>query len=134
MKKVGVIGCGVIGALIAQSFAQRLIQCDELLLYYKDVEKARRLRDSLKVPITPMSSVDELIRAKPLIIVEAASQQAVKDYLQKILSSNIEMVVMSVGALLDMDVKSKRVHIPSVPSEVWTRFLQLLWQGFRRLL
>lgn len=113
VKKLGVIGCGVIGTLIAQSFAERLIQCDELLLHDKDIEKARRLRDSLKVPITPMSSVDEMIRAKPIIIVEAASQQAVRDYLQKILSSNIEMVVMSVGALLDMDVKSKRVHIPS---------------------
>lgn len=44
VKKVGVIGCGVIGTLIAQSFAERLIQCDELLLHDKDVEKARRLR------------------------------------------------------------------------------------------
>ncbi|HUW47200.1 MAG TPA: aspartate dehydrogenase [Patescibacteria group bacterium] len=113
MKKVGVIGCGAIGTLIAQSFAERLIKCDELLLYDKDIEKARKLQDSPNGPITPVSSVDEMIRAKPIVIVEAASQQAVKEYLHKILSSNIEMVVMSVGALLDMDVKSKRVHIPS---------------------
>ena len=44
---------------------------------------------------------------------EAASQQAVKDYMNKILAENIELIVMSVGALLDLDVKSKKIHISS---------------------
>ena len=113
MKKVGVIGCGVIGRLIAQSFAEKQIQCDELLLYDKDVEKARKIRTELKAAITPVSSVDEMVKAKPQIVVESASQQAVREYLPKLLSSNIEIVVMSVGALLDMNVESDRIHVPS---------------------
>jgi aspartate dehydrogenase len=113
LKKIGVIGCGVIGRLIAQSFAERQIQCDELLLYDKDIEKAGKIRTELKAAITPVNSVDEMIRAKPKIVVESASQQAVREYLPKLLSSNIEIVVMSVGALIDMDVESDRIHVPS---------------------
>lgn len=113
MKKVGVIGCGVIGALIAKSFAERLIQCDELILFDKDIEKAQKIRRLLKAPITAVNSVDEMIRAKPALIVEAASQQAVREYLHKILSADIEVVIMSVGALLEMDLESSKIHIPS---------------------
>jgi aspartate dehydrogenase len=113
LKKVGVIGCGVIGRLMAQSFAERLIQCDEMLLYDKDIEKARKIQSELKAAITAVCSVEEMIKAKPQIVVESASQQAVQEYLPKLLSSNIEIVVMSVGALLDMDVESDRIHVPS---------------------
>ncbi len=48
MKKVGVIGCGVIGALIAKSFAERLIPCDELILFDKDIEKAQKIRSVIE--------------------------------------------------------------------------------------
>jgi len=113
VKKVGVIGCGVIGALVAKSFAEGLIPCDELILFDKDIEKAQKIRRLLKAPITAVKSVDEMIRAKPAIIIEAASQQAVREYLHKILSADIEVVVMSVGALLDVDLKSNKIHIPS---------------------
>jgi aspartate dehydrogenase len=54
-----------------------------------------------------------MLRAKPAVIVEAASQQAVKEYLPRILAKNVELIVMSVGALLDMDVRSRRIHVPS---------------------
>ena len=40
-------------------------------------------------------------------------QKAVKDYLYKILAENVDLIVMSVGALLDLNVKSSRVHLPS---------------------
>jgi aspartate dehydrogenase len=113
LKKVGVIGCGVIGTLIAKSFKEKLIKCDELLLYDKDISKARKLQNEFKTRIKPTNSVEEMIKAKPIIIVEAASQQAVREYLPKILSSNIDVVVMSVGALLDMDIESSRIHVPS---------------------
>jgi predicted dinucleotide-utilizing enzyme len=77
LKKVGVIGCGAIGRLMAQSFTERLIQCDEMLLYDKDIEKARKIQSELKAAITAVCSVEEMIKAKPQIVVESASQQAV---------------------------------------------------------
>jgi aspartate dehydrogenase len=113
VKRIGVIGCGVIGELIAKSFADGLIRCDGLVLYDKDFEKAQKLHDSLKVPVLLAKSFDDLMKTKPDIIVEAASQEAVREYLWKILAAKIEIVVMSVGALLDMKVKSSRIHVPS---------------------
>jgi len=113
LKKIGVIGCGVIGKLIAKSFNEKLIKCDELLLYDRDISKVRKLQGESKIGIVSTNSVDEMIKANPILIVEAASQQAVREYLPKILASNIDVVVMSVGALLDMNVESNRIHVSS---------------------
>ena len=113
MRKVGIIGCGAIGSLIAKAAESKIIKCDELILYDYNSEKADSLHRSLRVQSTVVESVDEMISHQPAIIVEAASQQAVKEYLHKILKAEIEVVVMSVGALLDMNVHNRLLHIPS---------------------
>ena len=113
MRKVGIIGCGAIGTVIAKAVERGTVECDELVLYDYNMEKAEKLKKSLHFPVTVVKSLEELIKLKPLVIVEAASQQAVRDYIKKILAENIELIVMSVGALLDLDVKSKKIHIPS---------------------
>ena len=113
MRKVGIIGCGAIGTVISRAIERRIIECDELILYDYKIEKAERLKRSLHVPVTIVKSLEEMIKLKPAVIVEAASQQAVRDYINRILAENIELIVMSVGALLDLKVKSKKIHIPS---------------------
>jgi len=113
MKKVGIIGCGAIGTLIATAVEKRIVPCDELVLYDCNIEKAKALKKSLNFPVTLVESLEEMIKHKPAIIVEAASQQAAKDYLPRILAAKVEVIVMSVGALLDMDVESSKVHVPS---------------------
>ena len=55
---------------------------------------------------------------KPKVIVEAASQQAVKDYITKIVSSGTELIVMSTGALLDVNVNLSQIHFPQELSAV----------------
>jgi aspartate dehydrogenase len=67
----------------------------------------------LKFPASVVANLDELLRLKPTVIVEAASQQAAKDYVGRIAAENIELIVMSTGALLDLDVDLSRVHVPS---------------------
>lgn len=113
MKKVGIIGCGAIGTLIAEAAGIGLVECDELVLYDYNTEKAEKLRKSLHFPVRVVKSVGEMIKLKPAVIVEAASQQAVREYTHEILTKNIELVVMSVGALLDLDLKSEKIHIPA---------------------
>ena len=113
MRKVGVIGCGAIGTLIARAIERGIVECDELVLYDRNMEKAAKLKESLHVPVTVVGSLEGMIKLKPSVIVEAASQQAVRDYINRILAENIELIVMSVGALLDLNVKNKKVHIPS---------------------
>ena len=113
MKTVGIIGCGAIGTIISRAIQNGIVECDELILYDHKKEKVRKLKNELNFPLRVAENLEELISFKPKIIVEAASQQAVKDYLDKILAAKIELIVMSVGALLELGVKSQRVHIPS---------------------
>jgi aspartate dehydrogenase len=112
-RKVGIIGCGVIGTLIAEAVEQKLVVCDELILYDYDAKKAEQLKNSLRFSATVVASVEEMLRLKPKIIVEAASQQAARENVGRIVAEGIDLIVMSTGALLDLDVQSSKVHIPS---------------------
>jgi aspartate dehydrogenase len=112
-RKVGVIGCGAIGTLIAEAVERKLVVCDELILYDYNVEKAEKLKSSLRFPVTVVASLEEMLRLKPKVIVEAASQQAVREYASRIISEDINLIVMSTGALLDLNVQSSKLHVPS---------------------
>ena len=113
MKMVGLIGCGAIGTVLAEAIERKLYICDELVVYDVDASKAQKLKAALNFPVNIVASVDELLALKPKVIVEAASQQAAKDYVPKIVSSGTELIVMSTGALLDLNVDLGRVHVPS---------------------
>ena len=112
-KKVGLIGCGAIGTVLAEAIERKIVVCDELVVYDFDASKAQKLQSTLNFPVTIVESVDELLALKPKVVVEAASQQADKDYVPKIVSAGIELIVMSTGALLSLNVDLSRVHVPS---------------------
>ena len=113
LRKAGIIGCGAIGTLIAKAVDRGTVKCDGLILYDYNVGKAQRLMEMLSVPAKVVESVDEMVKLKPVVVVEAASQQAVREYALKVLGAGIELLVMSVGALLDLDLHGKKVHVPS---------------------
>jgi len=113
VKRVGIIGCGAIGSLIAEAFEKGIVECDELILFDRDMEKAKRLQQSLNVATRVVSNLDEMLRFDPTVIVEAASQEAAREYIGRIVQNNVELIVMSVGALLDFNLKSYRIHTPS---------------------
>ncbi|MEM2098117.1 MAG: aspartate dehydrogenase [Candidatus Bathyarchaeia archaeon] len=110
---VGLIGCGAIGSLIAHAAEQGIVKCDKLILYDCEPEKAAALKKSLQFPSAIASSVDEMLKLQPTVIVEAASQQAVKEYMHQIVNSGVDLIVMSTGALIDMQIPSSKVHVPS---------------------
>jgi aspartate dehydrogenase len=113
VKRVGIIGCGAIGTVIAKAVDEGIVKCEELIIYDSNNDKAENLRKSLHVDVEVVRSLEEMLRAKPAVIVEAASQQAVKEYLPRILAENVELIVMSVGALLEMDARSRKIHVSS---------------------
>ena len=112
-KRVGLIGCGAIGTVIAKAIEQKTVVCRSLVVYDFDPSKAQKLKAELDFPVEIVESIDELIAAKPMVIVEAASQQAVKDYISKIVSSGTQLIVMSTGGLLGLDIDLSRVHFSS---------------------
>ena len=113
MKIVGLIGCGAIGTVLAEAIERKLVDCDELVVFDIDAAKAEKLKGSLNFPVKIVASVDELLAAKPKVVVEAASQQAVKEYYDKILAANVDLIVMSSGALLSLNTENRKVHFPS---------------------
>jgi aspartate dehydrogenase len=113
MRSVGLIGCGAIGTVLAEAIERKLVVCDELIVFDVDKAKAQQLKKALKFPVTIVASFEDLLKRKPTVVVEAASQQAAKDYVAKIVAAKIELIVMSTGALLDLAVDLRRVHVPS---------------------
>ncbi len=113
MKSVGLIGCGAIGKVLAEAIERRMVVCDELVVFDVDHKRAQQFKATLKFPVTVASTFEELLNRKPSVIVEAASQQAAKEYVPKIVASKTELVVMSTGALLDLPVDLRRVHVPA---------------------
>ena len=113
MKKVGLIGCGAIGSLIAEAADKKTVKCDGLILYDEDPEKAEHLREKLKTPAQVVTSVKEMLELHPAVIVEAASQEAAREYIDMIVGCNVELIVMSVGALLGTRFKNSRIHTSS---------------------
>ena len=113
MKTVGLIGCGAIGTLIAEAVERRLVMCDELVLYDYDLEKAALLKSALHFPTTVVLNLDEMLKLQPTVIVEAASQQAAREYVPRIVAKGINVIVMSTGALLGLNLSSRKVHVPS---------------------
>ena len=112
-KKVGLIGCGAIGTVLAEAIDRKIVVCDELIVFDTDVAKSQKLKRSLQLRVKIAGSVEELLSAKPKVVVEAAGQQAVRDYYEKLVASNAQIIIMSTGALLSMNTDDPKVHFPA---------------------
>jgi aspartate dehydrogenase len=113
LKKVGLIGCGAIGTVLAQAVERGIVVCDELVVYDVDLAKAQKLKSSLSIPVTVVDSVDKMLCCKPKVVVEAASQDALKEYYNRLVAADVDLIVMSTGALLTLGVASSKVHFSS---------------------
>jgi len=121
MIKIGLLGCGNIGSYIARAVDSGKVRGSLISVYDKDCSKARYLASRLKRKPRVCSAFDELLGAD--VIVEAASQKAVRDFALKALSSGKDVVVMSSGALLDKKLfndmlsaarrNNVRIYVPS---------------------
>jgi len=114
VKRVAIIGCGAIGSTLAKAIDDGIVKAKLVGIFDIVEEKARKLCEVLKSnkPLIARN-LDELLKLKPDIIVEAASQQAVKDYAVKILRNGINLMIMSVGALLDKSLFEEIIGVLS---------------------
>lgn len=111
-KRVGLIGAGAIGTVLAEAIQRGLVVCDELVVYDVDQLRAQKLKSALAFPVKVVDSIDKLLESKPKVVVEAASQQAITQYYDQLLAADVELIVMSTGALLNLGTPSPRVHFP----------------------
>ena len=129
IRNVGLIGCGTIGSELALVIDSGKIKKAALVSLYDEVEKVVvELKSKLQNKnIETFSNFSHFISSPAFanadIIIEAASQDAVKKFAKTMIQSGKDLIVMSVGALAEpdlleelLDVASKKeVHI-YVPS------------------
>jgi aspartate dehydrogenase len=102
--KVGIIGCGFIGNTLANAI-DGIDEIETLFLYDRNLSSSEGIASGLH-KATPASSAQDLIDHADLVI-EAASQSAVKEYALMVLEHGCDLMVMSVGALVDDDLWHK---------------------------
>ncbi|MEM1645615.1 MAG: aspartate dehydrogenase [Ignisphaera sp.] len=122
--RVGIIGCGAIGSYIAKAIDRKLVDVDLVIVFDVDSKRAEELVKKLNnIKPRVAKSINEIISEDIDIVVEVASQEAVKRYAVDILRSGKNLIVMSTGALLNEDLlkniirvareKNVKIYIPS---------------------
>jgi aspartate dehydrogenase len=123
LKRIGLLGCGAIGTEIALAIDSGKIPAKLTHIY--DFSKSTSAILASKLQNKPQITENVgLLAATPVdIIVEAASQDAVRDNALSILQNRKDLMIMSVGALLDESIFdiildgckdfNKRVYLPS---------------------
>lgn len=100
---IAIIGCGAIGTTLVKALCRKNIECKLITLFDINPDKCFKSLEtcSNRSDIEICSDIDCVIRSKPEIVVEAASQKAVQQYVPKLLEHGINVVILSVGALFD---------------------------------
>lgn len=101
-KTIGLMGCGTIGTHLAMAIDSGRVANASLTGLFDIVDgNARALKTRLKSTPQVYDNFDRFVDSNADIIIEAASQQAVKNFAKRIIESGKELMVMSVGALAD---------------------------------
>lgn len=100
--RIGIIGCGAIGSYIAKAIDDGILNIDLAIIFDINIAKSEELLKKLR-RIKPKIaySINDVLSEDLDLVVESASQEAVKMYAVDILNSGKSLLVLSTGALLD---------------------------------
>jgi aspartate dehydrogenase len=117
--KLGIIGCGAIGNDVGKA-ADKMEDIEKIYLFDKKEEASDKLCKSLKK--AEVKSVKDFLKDVDVVF-EAASQSAVEEYAEQIIEEGKDLVIMSVGSLLDEKFRKRlektakekhcRIYLPS---------------------
>jgi aspartate dehydrogenase len=118
MLKVGILGAGAIGAIVANAIDRKQVEAQLVAVTDQDRDRAKNLSASLSSH-PPVLSTEEMIDRADLCF-EAASQEALECFVPKALERARDMLIMSVGGLLGREdwfrqaaERGCRIHVPS---------------------
>jgi aspartate dehydrogenase len=100
---IGIIGCGAIGSTLAKA-AESLPEIDEIYVFDKSHVCSRVMEEKF-TKVFSILEFEELME-KSDFICEAASQEAVSVFANKVLENGKSILIMSVGALVDDELYS----------------------------
>ena len=96
--KIGILGCGAIASTLVDFIEKGALDVNINCFYDLSQENAQKLASRINAHVA--TDIDDLIQNSDLIM-EAASQQAVVTSIPHILEQGCDVVIMSVGALMD---------------------------------
>ena len=118
MLKVGILGTGAIGTIVANAIDRKQVDAELVALADQDSDRAKDLAAKLSSH-SPVVSIEEMIDRSDLCF-EAASQAALECFVPKALERGRDMLIMSVGGLLGRQdwfrqaaERGCRIHVPS---------------------
>ena len=113
-KKVGLVGCGTIGSQLAMAVDSGKVANASLVSLFDVVENnAQGLKSKMRGKPSAYSDFDRFISSDIDIVVEAASQEAIRKFGKMILRTGKDLMVMSVGALADRAFLSELLQAAS---------------------
>lgn len=101
--RITIIGCGSIGSKLAKA-ADEMSEVKRIYLMDIRREVAERVAAPLDKAIVIDSVEEELYHSD--LVIEAATQEAAKDMLPTVVSRGVDIMIMSVGSLVDDDFRS----------------------------
>ena len=104
----GIMGCGAIANIITNFAADGELGADLKFFYDLDMERAENLASKIDGII--VQNVDDMINNVDLVI-EAASQEAVIKIVPQILEKGKDVIIMSIGALIDSELRNHLKNI-----------------------
>ncbi|MDD3493500.1 MAG: aspartate dehydrogenase [Candidatus Thermoplasmatota archaeon] len=100
---LGVIGCGAIGSDVARA-ADAMEDISTIYLYDIKPEKAEEL--SRHLTKSKVADFDTWLPHVDIVF-EAASHEAVKQYAEKVIRAGKDLIIMSIGGLLDEELRQR---------------------------
>jgi len=122
--KLGLIGCGSIGTTIAKAIEKGLVKDFTLKAVFDlSLKRAEELSKVLSRPPYIASNFNDFLQQPLDLVIEAASPKAVEEYAERLLLTQNNLMIMSVGALLKNGLLERlkatarkygcRIYIPS---------------------
>lgn len=118
--KVGIIGCGAIANIITSNIVPESNNIDIIYFFDKDIERAENLA-SFAGGVAVLNFEDMLDDVD--LVLECASPDSVKQFAPVVLEHGCDMIIMSIGAFMDIDFYLKvekiaknnnaKIHLPS---------------------
>jgi aspartate dehydrogenase len=114
-KIVGLLGCGTIGTHLALAIESGNIANASLAGLFDIVNSnAKSLKSKLESSPELYPDFDRLINSSADLIIEAASQQAVREFGKPIIEAKKDIMIMSVGALADTTYLAELLELAAV--------------------
>lgn len=106
--KIALIGYGAIGQMLFDVFRQQKAPLDIVGVLVRP-GRAKTVQKKLGAKVAVVESLKSLLKTKPDVVVEAASQEAVRDFGETVLKKGIDLMVIATGAYGDPKLFKKHI-------------------------